>query len=169
MAYIISNLLLILVIIAVCVSKYIFNKGQNKLTKKQIKGLNQILITTCSVLVLQFIPAETFQKLDNYIFEDFGKYLRFACYLAIYWFIGKDVLKKSLVGFKNKQFLDENFLMAIATIGAFALAVYENGDYLEAIAVMLFYMIGEWFEKFAVGKSRKISLSLLEHSSRLWR
>ncbi len=162
MAYIISNLLLILVIIAVCVSKYIFNKGQNKLTKKQIKGLNQILITTCSVLVLQFIPAETFQKLDNYIFEDFGKYLRFACYLAIYWFIGKDVLKKSLVGFKNKQFLDENFLMAIATIGAFALAVYENGDYLEAIAVMLFYMIGEWFEKFAVGKSRKNISELMD-------
>ena len=81
---------------------------------------------------------------------------RFALYLAAYLVIGYDILKKAGKGILNGRVFDENFLMAIATIGAFALAIYEkSGDYNEAIAVMLFYQIGELFQSYAVGKSRK--------------
>ena len=79
-----------------------------------------------------------------------------------YLVIGYDILKKAFKGIKNKQVFDENFLMAVATVGAIAVALYENGDYTEAIAVMLFYQIGELFQSYAVGKSRKNISELMD-------
>ncbi len=84
-----------------------------------------------------------------------GRWVRLALYLADYILIGYDVLRKALRGIIRGRILDESFLMAVATLGALALAVYFDGDYLEAIAVMLFFQLGEWFEGYAVGKSRK--------------
>ena len=84
------------------------------------------------------------------------------CYLIDYLIIGYDILKKAAKGIKNRQVFDESFLMAVATIGAMALAIYENGEYLEAIAVMLFYQIGEWFQGYAVGKSRRNISNLMD-------
>ena len=84
------------------------------------------------------------------------------CYLIDYAIIGCDIIKKALKGIKNGQVFDENFLMAVATVGALSLAVYENGEYLEAIAVMLFYQIGEWFQRYAVGKSRRNISDLMD-------
>ena len=84
-------------------------------------------------------------------------------YLATYLIIGYDILKKAGKGIINRQVFDENFLMAVATVGAFALAIYSgSGDYNEAIAVMLFYQIGELFQSYAVGKSRKNISALMD-------
>ena len=81
---------------------------------------------------------------------------RLVVYLALYLFIGYDILKEAAEGIVRGRVFDENFLMAIATVGAFALALYEgSGDYLEAVAVMFFYQIGEFFQSYAVGKSRR--------------
>ncbi len=88
--------------------------------------------------------------------------MRFALYLTDYFIIGYDILKKAIRGILNRQVFDENFLMAVATVGAMALAIYENGDYLEAIAVMLFYQVGEWFQSYAVGKSRRNISDLMD-------
>ena len=89
--------------------------------------------------------------------------VRFLLYLIPYLVIGYDILLKALKGIKNRQMFDESFLMAVATIGAIALALYEkSGDYTEAIAVMLFYQIGEWFQSYAVGKSRRNISELLD-------
>ena len=89
--------------------------------------------------------------------------LRFTLYLAVYLVIGYDILKKAGRGILNRRMFDENFLMAVATIGAFALAVYsKSGDYNEAIAVMLFYQIGELFQSYAVGKSRRNISALMD-------
>ena len=79
-----------------------------------------------------------------------------------YLIIGYDILRKAIKGIKNRQVFDESFLMAVATIGTMALAIYENGEYLEAIAVMLFYQIGEWFQGYAVGKSRRNISNLMD-------
>lgn len=84
------------------------------------------------------------------------------CYLIDYAIIGYDIIKKALKGIKNGQVFDENFLMAVATVGALSLAVYENGECLEAIAVMLFYQVGEWFQRYAVGKSRRNISDLMD-------
>ncbi|WP_428994828.1 heavy metal translocating P-type ATPase [Faecalicoccus acidiformans] len=88
--------------------------------------------------------------------------LRFIAYMIPYLIIGYDILIKAFKGILNKQVFDENFLMAIATVGAIALAIVDNGDYTEAIAVMLFYQIGEWFQSYAVGKSRKNISDLMD-------
>ena len=112
------------------------------MNKKQKKMLTRIIIAAVLLIVLHFIPITGIP--------------RFICYLAVYLIIGYDIVKKAFKGIKNGQVFDENFLMAIATIGAFALAVYErSGDYNEAIAVMLFYQIGERFQSYAVGKRRR--------------
>lgn len=87
---------------------------------------------------------------------------RFAAYFSTYLIIGGDILIKAGKGIKNKQVFDENFLMAVATIGAIALALYKTGDYTEAVAVMLFYQIGELFQSYAVGKSRKNISALMD-------
>lgn len=123
-----------------------------------------IRIVVCSIILfcLQLISVEQFQQLDAYTFRGAGVMFRFLCYFADYLIIGHDILKKAFRGIKNRQVFDENFLMAVATVGAFVLAIYENGDYLEAIAVMLFYQIGEWFQGYAVGKSRRNISSLMD-------
>ena len=88
---------------------------------------------------------------------------RLALYLSVYLIIGYDILKKAWLGIVNGRVFDENFLMAVATVGAFSLALYEkSGDYLEAIAVMLFYQIGEFFQSYAVEKSRRNIAALMD-------
>lgn len=97
------------------------------------------------------------------LFIDITGWLRLALYLFVYLIIGYDILKKAWFGIIHGRVFDENFLMAVATVGAFALAIYEkSGDYLEAIAVMLFYQIGEFFQSYAVGKSRRNIAALMD-------
>lgn len=94
---------------------------------------------------------------------DITGWTRFALYLAVYLIIGYDILRKAWLGITNGRVFDENFLMAVATVGAFSLALYErSGDYLEAIAVMLFYQIGEFFQSYAVGRSRRNIAALMD-------
>ena len=119
------------------------------MNKKQKKMMTRIIIAAVLLVVLHLIPITGIP--------------RFICYLAIYLEIGYDILKKAFKGIKNGQVFDENFLMALATVGAFGLAVYEkSGDYNEAIAVMLFYQIGELFQSYAVGKSRRNISELMD-------
>ena len=119
------------------------------MAKKQKKMLTRILVCAVMLIALQFLPITGIP--------------RFALYLAAYLVIGFDILKKAAKGIGNGRMFDENFLMAVATIGAFALALYEkSGDYNEAIAVMLFYQIGELFQSYAVGKSRKNISALMD-------
>ena len=119
------------------------------MTKKQKKMLTRILVCAVMLVALQFLPIAGIP--------------RFALYLAAYLVIGFDILKKAVKGIGNGRVFDESFLMAVATIGAFALAIYEkSGDYNEAIAVMLFYQIGELFQSYAVGKSRKNISALMD-------
>ena len=119
------------------------------MTKKQKKMLSRILITAVMLAALYFLPVTG--------------WLRLALYLVTYVVIGYDIMKKAGRGILNGRVFDENFLMAVATVGAFALAIYEkSGDYNEAIAVMLFYQIGELFQSYAVGKSRKNISALMD-------
>ena len=119
------------------------------MSKKQKKMLIRILVTAVMLAALHFIPVTG--------------WLRLVLFLAAYLIIGYDILKKAGQGIANGRVFDENFLMAVATVGAFALAIYEkSGDYNEAIAVMLFYQIGELFQSYAVGKSRKNISALMD-------
>ena len=119
------------------------------MNKKQKKMLTRILIAAAMLIALKLIPVTGI--------------LQLALYLVVYGIIGYDILKKAWRGILNRQVFDENFLMAVATIGAFALAIYErSGDYVEAIAVMLFYQIGELFQSYAVGKSRRNISALMD-------
>ena len=127
------------------------------MTKKQKTMLWRILAAALLLLALQAAGPALFDGLGPA-----GRWVRLACYLADYAVIGHDILKKAVKGIRNGQVFDENFLMAVATLGALALAVYENGDYLEAIAVMLFYQVGEWFQSYAVGRSRRNISDLMD-------
>ncbi|MCF2569986.1 cadmium-translocating P-type ATPase [Mediterraneibacter glycyrrhizinilyticus] len=124
------------------------------MNKKQKKMLIRILISAALLIGFNFLP--------------FGGPLRFILYLIPYLVIGYDILIKAFKGIKNRQPFDESLLMAVATIGAIAIAIYsevvehEAGDYVEAIAVMLFYQIGEWFQSYAVGKSRRNISELMD-------
>lgn len=119
------------------------------MNKKQKKVFLRIVVTTVMLVVLQLVHTT-------------GA-LRLALYLAAYLVIGWDILRKAFRGILNRRVFDENFLMAVATVGAFALAIYtKSGDYLEGIAVMLFYQIGELFQSYAVGKSRKNIAALMD-------
>lgn len=118
------------------------------MNKKQKKVLTRIIIAFVLLVLLRFLPVDG--------------YLRMALYMVPYLVIGYDILKKAFKGIRNRQVFDENFLMAVATVGALSLAVYENGEYLEAIAVMLFYQVGEWFQRYAVGKSRRNISDLMD-------
>ena len=118
------------------------------MTTRQKKTLFRILISTLLLILIHFIPSSGF--------------LRFGLYMIPYLIVGYDILIKAFKGILNQQVFDENFLMAIATIGAIFLAIAEDGDYLEAIAVMLFYQIGEWFQSYAVGKSRRNISELMD-------
>lgn len=116
---------------------------------KQKKMLVRIIVSAAMLAALHFIPAE-------------GA-LRFILYMIPYFVVGYDILIKAAKGIKNGRVLDECFLMAIATVGAIALALYDrSGDYTEAIAVMLFYQVGEWFQSYAVGKSRRSISELMD-------
>ena len=111
--------------------------------------LVRILTAAAMLIALQFIPAKG--------------WLRFVLYLVPYFVIGYDILQKALKGIRNHQVFDECFLMAVATVGAIALALYDrSGDYTEAVAVMLFYQVGEWFQSYAVGKSRRNITELMD-------
>ena len=157
-------IVLLAVVITTAVVLLIFSKWRNdkEMTKKQHKMLVRILVSAVIMFVMQFISSEVFEKIDKCMFPSAGRLLRFVVYLTDYFIIGYDILKKAFKGIKNKQIFDENFLMAVATVGAMALAIYENGDYVEAIAVMLFYQIGEWFQSYAVGKSRRNISELMD-------
>ena len=158
---VISILLTVVIIMAAALLIFVGSR-KDGMTKKQRVMMVRILISAGILLALQFISAEMFDTDDGYLFPSAGRWLRFACYLIDYLIIGYDILKKAAKGIKNRQVFDESFLMAVATIGAMVLAVYENGEYLEAIAVMLFYQIGEWFQGYAVGKSRRNISNLMD-------
>ena len=137
-------------------------RGKDGMTGKQKKMMVRIFLSALLLFGLQFLPAEAFNRLDSLLFPSAGRLARFACYLLDYLLIGHDILRKAARGGRNRQVFDENFLMAVATVGAMALAIYENGEYLEAIAVMLFYQIGEWFQSYAVGRSRRNISELMD-------
>ena len=118
------------------------------MNKKQKKMLIRILITAVLMVVLHFVPASGI--------------LRFVLYMIPYAIIGYDILIKAGKGIKNRQPFDENFLMAVATVGAIVLGLTRSGDYTEAISVMLFYQVGEWFQSYAVGKSRRNISQLMD-------
>ena len=158
---VISILLTVVIIMAAALLIFVGSR-KDGMTKKQRVMMVRILISAGILLALQFISAEMFDAACGYLFPAAGRWLRFACYLMDYLIIGYDILKKAAKGMKNRQVFDESFLMAVATIGAMALAIYENGEYLEAIAVMLFYQIGEWFQGYAVGKSRRNISNLMD-------
>ena len=158
---VISILLMVVIIMAAALLIFVGSR-KDGMTKKQRVMMIRILLSAGILLALQFISAEMFDTVDGYLFPSAGRWLRFACYLINYLIIGYDILRKAIKGIKNRQVFDESFLMAVATIGAMALAIYENGEYLEAIAVMLFYQIGEWFQGYAVGKSRRNISNLMD-------
>lgn len=118
------------------------------MNKKQKKMLYRIMISAVLMIGLIIIPAD--------------REIKFLLYLVPYLIIGYDILWKAGKGIKNGQVFDENFLMAVATIGAMAIGLLGEGDYIEAVAVMLFYQIGEWFQSYAVGKSRKNISELMD-------
>ncbi len=122
------------------------------MNKKQKNVLARILISGALLVLLHFLP------LDGVL----GGWLKPLCYLVPYLIIGHDILRKAWKGIKNRQPFDECFLMAVATIGAFALAAMKTGDYVEAVAVMLFYQVGELFQSVAVGKSRRSISALMD-------
>ena len=154
--YIINGLLIVVALLAV-ILQCIGARANSGMTKKQKVMLWRILAATVLLLGLQVLGAGFFDRLGAA-----GRWARLAFYVVDYLIIGYDILRKAFKGIRNGQVFDENFLMAVATIGAFALAVYENGDYLEAIAVMLFYQVGEWFQSYAVGKSRRNISDLMD-------
>ncbi len=158
---VISILLMVVIIMAAALLIFIGSR-KDGMTKKQRVMMVRILISAGILLALQFISAEMFDMACGYLFPSSGRWFRFGCYLINYLIIGYDILRKAINGIKNRQVFDESFLMAVATIGAMALAIYENGEYLEAIAVMLFYQIGEWFQGYAVGKSRQNISNLMD-------
>lgn len=118
------------------------------MNKKQKRNLIRIIIAAVLMMALYFAPVTGMT--------------RFVLYLVPYLVIGYDILFKAFKGIKNRQAFDESLLMAIATIGAILLAIYEDGDYTEAVGVMLFYQIGEWFQSYAVGKSRRNISELMD-------
>ena len=118
------------------------------MNKKQKKNLIRIIISAALMVLLHFLPLEG--------------WVRFAAYMVPYLIIGYDILKKAGKGILNRQVFDENFLMALATVGAIVVAVTGEGDYTEAVAVMLFYQIGELFQSYVVGKSRRNISELMD-------
>ena len=157
MQELIVNVLLAVVALLAAVLRIIGQKPDSGMTRKQKVMLWRILAASALLLGLQALGADAFAHLGGA-----GRWVRLALYLADYLIIGHDILRKAWRGIRNGQVFDENFLMAVATLGALALAVYENGDYLEAIAVMLFYQVGEWFQSYAVGKSRRNISDLMD-------
>ena len=154
--YIVNGLLIIVALLAL-ILQGIGTRPSAGMTRKQKVMLWRILAATVLLLVLQTVGSAAFEPLGSA-----GRWVRLAIFMVDYLIIGYDILRKAYKGIRNGQVFDENFLMAVATLGALALAVYENGDYLEAIAVMLFYQVGEWFQSYAVGKSRRNISELMD-------
>lgn len=124
-------------------------KRVRRMTKKQKKMLTRIIAAAVLLILLNFLPITGI--------------IRFVLFLIPYLIVGYDILKKAWKGILNRQVFDENFLMAVATVGAIAIAFYEkSGDFNEAVAVMLFYQIGELFQSYAVGKSRRNISELMD-------
>ncbi len=157
MQELIVNLLLSFIILVAMVLLWLGKTPKMAMTKKQRIMLWRILAASGLLLVLETVASEVFATFGAY-----ERWIRLIFYVIDYMIVGYDILIKAFRGIKNGQVFDENFLMAIATIGALALAIYENGDYLEAIAVMLFYQVGEWFQSYAVGKSRRNISELMD-------
>lgn len=159
-----QELIIVILLAAVVIAAALLLLAGRKggMTQKQRKMMTRILIAALLLLCLQCLSVETFHRLDEFLVPTAGRWVRFGCYLIDYFIIGYDILRKAIRGIGNRQVFDENFLMAVATVGAMALAIYENGEYLEAIAVMLFYQIGEWFQSYAVGKSRRNISDLMD-------
>ena len=151
-----SGLLVVVTVLAV-VLLLMGQKKSSGMIRKQKVILWRILVATVLLLGLQALGAEAFDR-----FGAAGRWIRLAIHLVDYLIIGYDILKRAFKGICNRQVFDENFLMAVATLGALALAVYENGEYLEVIAVMLFYQVGEWFQSYAVGRSRRNISELMD-------
>ena len=118
------------------------------MTKKQKNMLIRILITAALMIGLKFVPLTGIPM--------------FLLWLVPYGIIGYDILKKAWRGILKRQVFDENFLMAVATLGALAIGLLKTGDYDEAVAVMLFYQVGELFQSYAVGKSRRNISELMD-------
>ena len=118
------------------------------MNKKQKKMLVRILVSGALMVILHFLPIQGM--------------VRFLLYMIPYLIIGYDILRKAFKGILNRQPFDECLLMTIATLGAIVIAVFDSGDYTEAIAVMLFYQVGEWFQSYAVGKSRRNISELMD-------
>lgn len=118
------------------------------MNKKQKKMLVRILVSGALMVILHFLPIQGL--------------VRFLLYMIPYLIIGYDILRKAFKGILNRQPFDESLLMTIATLGAIVIAVFDSGDYTEAIAVMLFYQVGEWFQSYAVGKSRRNISELMD-------
>ncbi len=118
------------------------------MNSKQRRNLIRIIIAAALLIGLNFV--------------DVSGGARFVLYLVPYLVVGYDIVLKAFHGLKNRRPLDESLLMTIATLGAFALAIHDDGDYTEAIAVMLFYQIGEWFQSYAIGRSRKNISELMD-------
>ena len=119
------------------------------MSRKQKKMLLRIAVSAVLLVLVNLLPLP-FRA-------------RCALYAVSYFVIGWDILRKAALGIGNRQVFDENFLMAVATLGAIGLAIYEgSGDFNEAVAVMLFYQIGELFQNIAVGKSRRSISALMD-------
>ena len=118
------------------------------MNKKQKKMLWRIIVSAVLMVALHFVPVTGL--------------VRFALYMLPYFIVGYDILWKAVLGIWNRQVFDENFLMAVATVGAIVIGLTDSGDYTEAIAVMLFYQIGELFQSYAVGRSRKNISELMD-------
>lgn len=128
------------------------------MTKKQKKMLLRICISAALLIALHFLPGDS-----PPFAEEFPRRLvRMLLYLVPYGIIGYDILRKAFRGILNRQVFDENFLMAVATLGALAIGLLKTGDFDEAVAVMLFYQVGELFQSYAVGKSRKNISALMD-------
>ena len=110
--------------------------------------LVRILVSGALMVILHFLPIQGL--------------IRFLLYMIPYLIIGYDILRKAFKGILNRQPFDESLLMTVATLGAIVIAVSDSGDYTEAIAVMLFYQVGEWFQSYAVGKSRRNISELMD-------
>ena len=132
------------------------------MTKKQKKNLVRIVVSAVLLVALHFLP-EDFLRFPG-VSEDSPLFHlpRMLVYLVPYGIIGHDILRKAFRGILNRQMFDENFLMAVATLGALAIGLLKTGDFEEAVAVMLFYQVGEWFQSYAVGKSRKNISALMD-------
>ena len=148
-------------------------QGAAEMTKKQKKMLIRIIISTVLLIALQFVPMNALGSsltaawgsgaLKGLNEKTAANLIALVLYLVPYVVIGYDILLKAWKGIRNRQVFDENFLMAVATAGAIAIAIYDqNGEYTEAIAVMLFYQVGEFFQSYAVGKSRRNISELMD-------